>query len=178
MLWILIVAGLFWYGQNQFMNRQSSTNTGQVMFDMPGNGDDVRRIVIDREDETVAMTLKDGIWFLETENPLGEDRAIQQNASALAVVLDGLEVGLVSTNEKNHTNLGIDDNLAGRVSYYSDANAEPIVILRFSNLNSRHVRQDKMVNVYEWSSELGRIVSSDQEMWVEQAPMVAPEATE
>ncbi len=174
LLLVTIVLGGIWLAQNKLINKSSNENSGVVKFDPDGSMNDVKRIVVQKGEDSIGMTLKDGIWFLETDKPLGEDRAIQGDADKLAKVLDGINVEIVSQNVDKHASLGIDDSSANSISYYKENESSPFLILKFSNKNSANFRQTDKTNVYSWDSSIARILDKDAKSWLEPTPMPTP----
>ncbi len=174
LLIITIILGGIWLAQDRLMMRTMDNNSGIVMFDPDGSSTDAKRITIQKGEELIGMTSKDGIWFLETDKPLGDDRAVQADADKLTKILDGINVEIVSQNVDKHTSLGIDDNSANSINYYRENESNPFLVLKFSNINNNNFRQSDKTNVYSWDSSIGRILSNDKTTWLEPTPVPTP----
>ena len=114
---------------------------------------------------------------METEKPLGEDRAKEADVTTLLKILEPTNIKLVSSNANKHSDLGLNQENAGTIRFFNDPAAnEPNLVLLVSKSNPQLFRQNDMTNVYEWSSDLSRIVNQSAEIWL--APSPTPTAQE
>jgi len=174
---LLVLVGI-WLGMNWWRGYAAKDYAVQTELDLPGSADEMRRIVITDGEKKLAMQRKDGIWFLETQNPLGTDWANEADATTLASILNGFPAELVSANADRHSELGIDDDQAIRVAFYKqETDEQPEAVLMVSSTNKTLVREPDSQEVYRWSRELSRVIYTDSERWIQPTPTPEAEAS-
>lgn len=153
---LAVLLGL-WQGQSWWRERQAQQASGWVMLETDTDAGQVNKIVLKVADKELTLERKDNEW------QVGGKKASQTKVEELLKLIQKPQVELVSQNPERHADLGMNDSVANRISFWQ---GEKEVTMLVASGSGQLVRQKDKQNVYRLSQSL--YLSADPTSW--QAP--------
>lgn len=169
---LLSLLGVIWL-QKLAADRAGEENAARVELTPGISADQVNKIMIVKPDATITFTRSADIWNIAEASTSAQASGARIND--LLGILDGVPVELVSQNPERQVELGITDELAYKVLFFN--NDQELYALLVSATNDQLVRQKGKENVYQWGSNLSRLITTGKDSWLEPTPMPTEPAT-
>ena len=142
---LAVLLGL-WYGQRWWQQRQLQQSNNMVKFVTEAQVDQVNKIVINVDDQSLILNKKDNVWRVN------EASASAFKVDELLAVIKQPQLELVSQNPERFTALGIADNIAKQLQFWQGDNAKATIFV--SSPSGQLVRKKDTQEVYKLAAPL------------------------